>query len=37
MCNRTGYRGRMGLHELLVASDKIKEMIRGARAHGRYP
>jgi type II secretory ATPase GspE/PulE/Tfp pilus assembly ATPase PilB-like protein len=27
MCNRTGYRGRMGLHELLVASDKIKEMI----------
>jgi type II secretory ATPase GspE/PulE/Tfp pilus assembly ATPase PilB-like protein len=28
MCNRTGYRGRMGLHELLVASDKIKEMIQ---------
>lgn len=28
MCNKTGYRGRMGLHELLVASDKIKAMIQ---------
>jgi type II secretory ATPase GspE/PulE/Tfp pilus assembly ATPase PilB-like protein len=28
MCNKTGYRGRMGLHELLVATDKIKEMIQ---------
>ncbi len=28
MCNNTGYRGRMGLHELLVGSDRIKEMIQ---------
>lgn len=28
MCNKTGYRGRMGLHELLVASDIIKAMIQ---------
>jgi len=28
ICNKTGYRGRMGLHELLIASDKIKEMIQ---------
>jgi len=28
MCNKTGYRGRMGLHELLIASDKLKEMIQ---------
>ncbi len=26
-CNNTGYRGRMGLHELLVGSDKIKRAI----------
>lgn len=28
VCNQTGYRGRMGLHELLVGTDKIKKMIQ---------
>jgi len=28
-CNQTGYRGRMGIHELLVGSDPIKKMIQG--------
>ena len=27
-CNHTGYRGRMGLHELLTGTDKIKKMIQ---------
>ena len=27
-CDNTGYRGRMGIHELLVASDNIKRMIQ---------
>jgi type II secretory ATPase GspE/PulE/Tfp pilus assembly ATPase PilB-like protein len=27
-CNNTGYRGRMGIHELLVASDDIKRLIQ---------
>ncbi|HMA84279.1 MAG TPA: GspE/PulE family protein [Desulfosalsimonadaceae bacterium] len=26
-CNNTGYRGRMGIHELLVATDVIKSLI----------
>jgi len=26
-CNQTGYRGRVGVHELLVASDTIKRLI----------
>ncbi len=26
-CNNTGYRGRMGIHELLVGTDEIKRMI----------
>jgi len=30
-CNNTGYRGRMGLHELLMGTDTIKEKIQ-ARA-----
>ncbi|MBC2716823.1 MAG: GspE/PulE family protein [Desulfobacteraceae bacterium] len=28
VCNNTGYRGRMGIHELLIGTDKIKEMIQ---------
>ncbi|MDA3898387.1 MAG: GspE/PulE family protein [Desulfobacteraceae bacterium] len=28
MCNNTGYRGRMGIHELLIGTDRIKEMIQ---------
>jgi len=28
LCNNTGYRGRMGIHELLVASDEIKRLIQ---------
>jgi type II secretory ATPase GspE/PulE/Tfp pilus assembly ATPase PilB-like protein len=27
-CNNTGYRGRAGIHELLVASDEMKRMIQ---------
>lgn len=27
-CNQTGYRGRTGIHELLVASDEIKKLIQ---------
>jgi type II secretory ATPase GspE/PulE/Tfp pilus assembly ATPase PilB-like protein len=26
-CNRSGYKGRMAIHELLIASDEIKRMI----------
>ncbi|MEA3470390.1 MAG: pilus assembly protein, partial [Thermodesulfobacteriota bacterium] len=26
-CENTGYKGRMGLHELLVSSDRIKELV----------
>jgi type II secretory ATPase GspE/PulE/Tfp pilus assembly ATPase PilB-like protein len=26
-CNQTGYRGRVGIHELLVASDSIKRLV----------
>jgi type II secretory ATPase GspE/PulE/Tfp pilus assembly ATPase PilB-like protein len=28
VCNNTGYRGRMGIHELLIGTEKIKEMIQ---------
>ncbi len=27
-CNNTGYKGRVGLHELLIASDDIKKLIQ---------
>jgi type II secretory ATPase GspE/PulE/Tfp pilus assembly ATPase PilB-like protein len=27
-CNNTGYRGRMGLHELLMGTDEMKKMIQ---------
>ena len=27
-CNQTGYKGRLGLHELLIASDDIKRLIQ---------
>jgi len=30
-CSNTGYRGRMGIHELLIGTDKIKEMIQTRR------
>lgn len=30
-CNRTGYRGRMAIHELLPIDSKIREMISNAR------
>jgi type II secretory ATPase GspE/PulE/Tfp pilus assembly ATPase PilB-like protein len=26
-CNQTGYRGRVGIHELLIASDSVKRLI----------
>lgn len=28
LCNNTGYRGRMGIHELLVGSDPMKKLIQ---------
>jgi type II secretory ATPase GspE/PulE/Tfp pilus assembly ATPase PilB-like protein len=28
LCNGTGYRGRMGLHELLVGTDPMKKLIQ---------
>jgi type II secretory ATPase GspE/PulE/Tfp pilus assembly ATPase PilB-like protein len=28
LCNGTGYRGRMGIHELLMGSDEIKRLIQ---------
>ncbi len=28
-CNNTGYRGRMGLHELLMGTDAMKRLIQG--------
>ena len=28
ICDNTGYRGRMGIHELLVATDDIKRMVQ---------
>jgi type II secretory ATPase GspE/PulE/Tfp pilus assembly ATPase PilB-like protein len=27
-CNKGGYKGRIGLHELLVADDEIKKLIQ---------
>jgi type II secretory ATPase GspE/PulE/Tfp pilus assembly ATPase PilB-like protein len=27
-CNKTGYKGRIGLHELLVANDEVKKLIQ---------
>jgi type II secretory ATPase GspE/PulE/Tfp pilus assembly ATPase PilB-like protein len=27
-CSKTGYRGRAGIHELLVASDEMKRLIQ---------
>ncbi|HVZ47047.1 MAG TPA: ATPase, T2SS/T4P/T4SS family [Ramlibacter sp.] len=27
-CNKTGYKGRLGLHELLVATDEVKKLIQ---------
>ncbi len=27
-CNKTGYKGRLGLHELLVANDEVKRLIQ---------
>jgi type II secretory ATPase GspE/PulE/Tfp pilus assembly ATPase PilB-like protein len=28
ICDKTGYKGRMGIHELLVGSDEIKRMVQ---------
>jgi type II secretory ATPase GspE/PulE/Tfp pilus assembly ATPase PilB-like protein len=30
-CGNTGYKGRMGIHELLVASDEVKRLIQKRR------
>jgi len=27
-CNKTGYRGRLGIHELLIATDEVKRLIQ---------
>ena len=29
VCNNTGYKGRMGLHELLIGTDEMKKLIQG--------
>lgn len=29
-CNHTGYRGRTGIHELVVVNDAVREAIHGA-------
>ena len=32
VCNETGYKGRMGIHELMLGSDRVKKLIQeGAR------
>ncbi|MBI2206078.1 MAG: GspE/PulE family protein [Candidatus Rokubacteria bacterium] len=37
-CNKTGYRGRAGIHELLMASDQMKKMIQNKeRVAAMYP
>jgi type II secretory ATPase GspE/PulE/Tfp pilus assembly ATPase PilB-like protein len=28
VCNNTGYKGRLGLHELLIGTDRIKKNIQ---------
>ena len=33
-CNHTGYLGRVPIHELLVASDRIKELVQGRARTG---
>ena len=30
-CNNTGYKGRMAIHELLLADDEMKKLIQGKR------
>ena len=27
-CNKSGYKGRVGLHELLIANDEVKKLIQ---------
>jgi type II secretory ATPase GspE/PulE/Tfp pilus assembly ATPase PilB-like protein len=27
-CNQTGYKGRLGLHELLIADERIKRLVQ---------
>jgi type II secretory ATPase GspE/PulE/Tfp pilus assembly ATPase PilB-like protein len=27
-CNKTGYKGRIGLHELLIADDTVKKLVQ---------
>lgn len=33
-CNHTGYQGRIGIHELLITSDTLREMIIGGASAG---
>jgi type II secretory ATPase GspE/PulE/Tfp pilus assembly ATPase PilB-like protein len=28
VCDKTGYKGRMGIHELLIGTDEIKRMVQ---------
>ena len=38
-CNQTGYRGRTGIHELLIIDEQIREMMheaKGEQAIERY-
>ncbi|MCM2680893.1 type II secretion system ATPase GspE [Echinimonas agarilytica] len=34
-CNQTGYRGRTGIHELLIVTDEIREMIHNGETEQR--
>ena len=35
-CNQSGYRGRVGLHEQLVATPEIKRLISSGRGLRRW-
>ena len=28
LCDKTGYKGRVGIHELLIATEDIKKMVQ---------
>ena len=35
-CRQSGYKGRMGIHELLVATDDVKRLIHPVRQFQKY-
>ena len=36
-CNNTGYKGRMGVHELLTGTDEVKRAVQTPRPDRRAP